>query len=167
MQAHCRYGPHKAYLHSHDLYPGDRAEIHNRNYSGTWLWIKPETLDRHCWVSASVVEVEGDIFSVTVYYHPLPRTNDIVPPKNVQAKRDGDQVTVTWNDVVWPSPEDVRGFLIEATICQNDFLIAVVVHTYGLSYTFNDESGCSGNSKGVLYGVEKHGYTDPVPIPWP
>jgi len=145
MQAHCRYGPNKAYLHSHDLYPGDQAEVHNRNHRGTWLWIKPENLDRHCWVSASVVEVEGDIFSVTVYYHPLPHTYDIVPPKNVQAKRDGDQVTVTWDDV----------------------LIPVVVHTYGLSYTFLDESGCSGSSSGVLYGVEKHGYTDPVPIPWP
>jgi hypothetical protein len=131
------------------------------------LWIKPDNLNRHCWVSASVVEVEGDIFSVVEYYHPLPKTQDIVPPKNVQASRNGDEVTVTWDDVKWPSPEDIRGYLIEATICRNGYLINVVEHTYGLSLSFQDESGCPFDSYGVLYGVEKHGYTDPVTIPWP
>ena len=35
------------------------------------------------------------------------------------------------------------------------------------SYTFTDEKGCEGDPKGKLYAVEKHGYTDPVTIPWP
>lgn len=167
MQAHCRYGPHKAYLHSHDLYPGDHAEVHNRNGDGSWLWIKPDNLDRRCWVSASVVEVEGDVFSVVEYYHPLPITQDIVPPKNVKAVRQGDQVTVTWDDVVWPSVPDIRGFLIDGWICQNGAFFPVIVHTYDLTYVFTDEDGCLGDSRGKLYGVEKHGYTDPVKIPWP
>jgi len=35
------------------------------------------------------------------------------------------------------------------------------------TYTFTDEAGCAEASSGLLYTVEKHGYTDPVPIPWP
>src|SRR3972149_6183891 len=41
MQANCRYGPGQAYLYSHGLYAGDRAEVHSRNDSGSWLWVKP------------------------------------------------------------------------------------------------------------------------------
>ena len=167
MQAHCRYGPGTAYLHAGDLYPGDKAVVHNRNDNGTWLWILPEKQSWHCWVSTSVVEVEGDIFSVSVYYHPLPRTTFIGPPKNVQATRNGDQVKVTWDPVKYNPSYDLRGYLIEATICQNGFLFFTAVHTDSTSYTFTDETSCSGESGGLLYAVEKHGYTDPVVIPWP
>ena len=51
-QANCRYGPGQAYLYSHGLYAGDRAEVHGRNASGSWLWIKPANLDRRCWAAA-------------------------------------------------------------------------------------------------------------------
>ena len=34
-------------------------------------------------------------------------------------------------------------------------------------FTFNDLTSCAGTSSGKLYVVEKHGYTDPVAIPWP
>jgi hypothetical protein len=70
MQANCRYGPGVAYMWSHGLYPGDTAIIHNRNHDGTWLWIKPSTLARHCWASEIVMDIEGDVFTVVEYYHP-------------------------------------------------------------------------------------------------
>ena len=45
------------------------------------------------------------------------------------------------------------------------------VHTHTMvintSATITDEPGCSGPSEGKLYTVEKHGYTEPVDIPWP
>ncbi|MCK4975641.1 MAG: hypothetical protein KAS36_01765, partial [Anaerolineales bacterium] len=63
--------------------------------------------------------------------------------------------------------DDFRGYLIEATICQGGQLLSVAVHTDGTSYEFTDEGGCSGESGGLLYVVEKHGYVDPVTIPWP
>jgi hypothetical protein len=166
QQAHCRYGPGSAYLHAGDLYPGDHGTLWNRNYGGSWLWVRFDKLWYACWVSASLVEIEGDPMSVSVYFHPLPKSVLYGPPHNVQASRQGDEVTVNW-DEVWMTTDDDRGYLIEATLCQGGYLISLAVHTDGTSYTFTDESGCSGSSKGRLYAVEKHGYTDPVSIPWP
>ncbi len=167
MQANCRYGPGTAYLYSHGLYQGDHGQVHGRNFNASWLWIQPENLDRHCWVSASVVQVMGDIFTVVVHQSRLPYTTFIGPPKNVKAERTGDQVTVTWSPVKVIPPEDGRGYLLEVTVCQNDNLLQIAAQTDGSSYTFTDESGCSGGGGGKLYAVEKHGYTDPVDIPWP
>jgi hypothetical protein len=41
------------------------------------------------------------------------------------------------------------------------------VATMDTFYEFTDETGCAERSNGLLYTVEKHGYTDPVTIPWP
>ena len=127
--AHCRFGPGIAYLHAIDLWEGDKAEVHNRNADGSWLYIQPETWDKHCWVSSSVVDVvDGDIFLLYVWMSPLPYTNFANPPKNVNATRNGNQVTISWNDIQ-VSAEDKRGYLIEATICANGNLIDVAYHT--------------------------------------
>lgn len=167
MQANCRYGPGTAYLYSYGLYEGDHAQVNGRNYSSSWLWIQPENLDRHCWVSASVVEVQGDIRTVNVVQSRLPRANSLYgPPQNVKASRDGDRVLVTWSPV-WMTDDDYRGYLIEATVCENGHLIFIAVHTDASSYEFTDQQNCSESSSGKLYAVEKHGYIDPVQIPWP
>ena len=39
--------------------------------------------------------------------------------------------------------------------------------TFTTSYTVKDEAGCPAPSNGQLYTVEKHGYSQPVEIPWP
>ena len=166
MQAFCRYGPGKAYLYSHGLYEGDLAEIHGRNFNSRWLWIKPYNLDRHCWAAASVMEVVGDVSGLPVVQTRLPQSTLYGPPEDVQAYRDGDRVVVTWNRVDMTLDDD-RGYLIEANICQNGQLVWVAVQTNDTSYEFNDEQSCPAASIGKLYTVEKHGYTDPVEIPWP
>jgi len=164
--AHCRYGPGIAYLHAADLFEGDHGFVWNRNYAGTWLWVRFDKLNYACWVAASVTEINGDIFSVSNYSPPLPKSTLYEPPSKVATTRSGDQVVVTWEEV-WMTEDDDRGYLIEASVCQNGYLIDVAVHTDGNSYTFLDEGNCEGESKGKLYAVEKHGYTDPVQIPWP
>jgi len=166
VQANCRYGPGTAYLFSAGLYPGDHVEIHNRNYGGTWLWVRPDTVPRHCWVAASVLEIQGNVRTVSVYFPALPHSTLYGPVQRVQAVRQGDQVLVSW-EPVWMTEDDFRGYLIEASVCQNGNLIWMAVQTDGASYEFTDEQGCSGASSGLLYAVEKHGYTDPVQIPWP
>jgi hypothetical protein len=165
-QANCRYGPGTAYLYAAGLFAGDHAEVRGRNSAGTWLYLRPDTIDYFCWAAASVGEVQGDVFSVLVWQPNLPRTTFIGPVSQVQASRSGSEVTVVWEPVQVNPPEDGRGYLIEAYLCQNGGLVFQAFHTDGNSYTFQDDPGC-GNSSGLLYAVEKHGYTTPVQIPWP
>ncbi len=164
--AHCRYGPGIAYLHAADLYEGDQGQLWNRNYPGTWVWVKFDKLNYACWVAASLVQVQGDIFSVTTYYHPLPKSTYYEPVKVVVAERQGDSVVVRW-DEVWMTEDDFRGYLIEAQVCQNGFFIDVAYHSDKSPITIWDERTCNQESNGKLYAVEKHGYTDPISIPWP
>jgi hypothetical protein len=166
MQANCRYGPGTAYLYSHGLYSSDRGEIHGRTPSGTWLWIKPETLERHCWAAASVMEVIGDIFRVKVQEPVLPRTTFAGPPEIVNAERVGDMVIVSWS-LVDLTVDKARGYLIEAQVCQDGQYISIAVQTDNTFYEFTDEVNCASSSSGRLYTAEKHGYSDPVAIPWP
>jgi hypothetical protein len=166
MNANCRFGPGLAYMHAITVYEGEKGEVHGRNPSGTWLYIKPESWKNRCWVSEIVVDVVGDIFTVVPNRPWLPYTTFVKKPKNVQAVRNGNRVTVTW-DAMKVKPEDARGYLLEVTLCANGNLYDDAVHTDGTSYTFMDDTNCSGNSKGKLYGAEKHGYTDPVKIQWP
>jgi hypothetical protein len=166
MQANCRYGPGTAYLYAHGMYPGDGGTVWGRNYAGTWLWIQPDNIEYQCWISISVVEVQGDIFSVAVAPVRLPHQDLYGPPETVSAVRDGEQVTVTWSEVPM-TVDDFRGYLLEVTVCQDGSLVSLAVHTETLSYVFTDEQTCDEDSSGLLYTVDKHGYSDPVEIPWP
>jgi hypothetical protein len=165
-QANCRYGPGQAYLYSHGLYAGDRAAVDGRSGSGGWLWVQPENLDRHCWVAASVVTPVENVMELPAVTSRLPHSTLYGPPEAVEAVRQGDRVIVAWEPVKMTEDDD-RGYLIEASVCDNGRRIWTAVHTDGNTYEFTDSPGCSGESGGKLYTVEKHGYTDPVEIPWP
>src|SRR6266487_4676593 len=100
-QAHCRYGPSVAYLHAADLYPGDTGSVCRRYVYSKWLYVKFDKLDYFCWVAPSVVDVVGDVS--TVGYKELNLqsigSNQYGPPKNVVAVRDGNRVTISWDQV--------------------------------------------------------------------
>ena len=166
QQAHCRYGPGTAYLHAADLYPGDKGSVDGRNASGTWLWYQPANLERHCWVAASVVTIQGDASALPVVTSKLPYSNLYGPPQNVQTARDGAQVTITWDALPFTVDDD-RGYMLQLTTCQGGRLVTEAFHTDDTAITVIDESNCAQASYGTLWGVEKHGYTQPVEIPWP
>jgi hypothetical protein len=166
MQANCRYGPGTAYLYRWGLYPGDKAEVHGRNWNGSWWWILPDNLpESHCWASEIVFEETVVPESVPLVQVPLPHTTFAGPPGNVTAERKGNQVTVRWSEV--PLSDDKRrGYLIEAMVCQDGAFFPLIVQTDALEYTFRDDDTCAGQSGGLLYTAEKHGYSDPVQIGW-
>jgi hypothetical protein len=170
-QAHCRYGPSVAFLHAADLYPGDTGSVYGRfEYSG-WLYIKFDKLKYYCWVAPSVVDVVRDV-STLYYTEPDLQSvgySDYPPPQNINAVRNGDEVTVSWNQVEMTVDHD-RGYLIIAFVCQNGNYLwwtDSYPDQYTTSYTVKDEAGCPVPSEGVLYTVNKHGFSKPVQIPWP
>jgi hypothetical protein len=170
-QAHCRYGPSTAYLHAADLYPGDTGSVRGRFAYSAWLYVKFDKLSYFCWVAPSVVDVSGDISTVWLTEPNLQRvgSNMYGPPQNVQAARSGEQVTITW-DQIRMTEDDDRGYFIEAWVCQEDRYLWWTVSfpdQYTTSYTVTDEAGCPAASRGKIYTVEKHGYSEPVVIPWP
>ncbi len=170
-QAHCRYGPSSAYLHAADLYAGDVGSVRGRAFYSQWIYIKFDKLNYFCWVSPSVVDVVGDISTINKVEPNLQSigSNQYGPPNNVQAFRDGDEVTITWDQVEMTQDKD-RGYLIEAFVCQDGAYIWWTFSypdQFTTSYTVKDEAGCSAASYGKLYTVEKHGYSYPVDIPWP
>ena len=170
-QAHCRYGPSVAYLHAADLYAGDKGTVRGRFIYSNWLYVKFDKLSYSCWVAPSVVDVVGDVSSVGYKELNLQSigSNQYGPPKNVLAVRSGDQVTISWDRVEMSQDKD-RGYLLELFVCQNGSYLwwtDSYPDQFSTSYTVKDEAGCSEPSSGKLYTVEKHGFSEPVEIPWP
>ncbi len=170
-QAHCRYGPSAAYLHAADLYVGDGGSVRGRALYSNWLYIKFDKLNYFCWVAPSVVDLAGDISNIKKITPNLQSigSNLYGPPHNVSAVRHGDEVTLSWDQMVMTTDKD-RGYFIEAFVCQNGAYLWWTF-SYGdqftTTYTVKDEAGCPAPSYGQLYTVEKHGYSQPVDIPWP
>jgi hypothetical protein len=170
-QAHCRYGPSVAFLHAADLYPGDTGSVNGRfEYSG-WLYIKFDKLKYYCWVAPSVVDVVGDV-STLYYTEPDLQSvgySNYPPPQNIKAIRNGDEVTISWDQVNMTADHD-RGYLIIAFVCQDGYYLwwtDSYEDQYTTDYTVRDETGCPVPSEGLLYTVEKHGFSKPSKIPWP
>lgn len=170
-QAHCRYGPSVAYLHAADLHPGDGGTVRGRYIYSNWLYIKFDKLNYFCWVAPSVVDVVGDISTVAYKELNLQSigSNQYGPPSGVTAVRNGNEVTISWNQVQMTKDKD-RGYLLELFVC-HDTIYYWWTDSYpdqfSTSYTVKDEAGCSQPSSGKLYTVEKHGFSEPAMIPWP
>ena len=171
QQAHCRYGPSVAYLHAADLYPDDVGTVRGRYIYSNWLYIKFDKLNYFCWVAPSVVDVVGDVSTVAYKELNLQSigSNMYGPPKNVTAVRDGNKVSISWEQVKMTTDDD-RGYLLELFVCQ-DTIYKWWTDSYPdqftTSYTVTDEAGCAQPSSGKLYTVEKHGFSEPAIIAWP
>ena len=160
----CRYGPDKQYLYAWGLSEGDIAEVKGKNATGSWLWVIPHDTIWTCWITASAVELNAEIESIDVVYPTLLTNPAVAPPSGVNAQRNGDQVTVTWNPA---SPAVDLGYLIEARICLGAYVWDMVFSTTNTGYTITDPKSCSTSSYGTLRVFNKLGYSTAVKIPWP
>ncbi len=170
-QAHCRYGPAVAYLHAADLYAGDVGTVRGRFVYSKWLYVKFDKLDYFCWVAPSVVDVDGDISLIALKELNLQSigSNMYGPPRGVTAVRVDNEVIISWEQVKMTKDDD-RGYLLELFVCQNGNYIwwtDSYPDQFTTSYEVKDEAGCAIASSGLLYTVEKHGFSQPVIIPWP
>jgi hypothetical protein len=170
MQAHCRYGPAKAFLHAGDLYSGDSGFVRGRYFLSNWLYVKLDKLDYSCWVAPSVIEVTGDISTLRYTEYNLPGPSILYnPPATVTAIRSGDQVTINWSSV-YMTVDDDRGYQLDLFVCQNGTYYWWPVSfpdQYTTTYTITDQAGCSQPSSGRIATVEKHGYSTWISFLWP
>jgi len=170
-QAHCRYGPSVAYLHAADLYAGDAGTVRGRYIYSNWLYIKFDKLDYFCWAAPSVVDVVGDISAINYKELNLQSigSNMYGPPRGVKAVRNDNEVFISWEQVEMTKDDD-RGYLLELFVCQNGAYIwwtDSIPDQFTTSYEVKDEAGCALPSSGMLYTVEKHGFSEPAVISWP
>jgi hypothetical protein len=168
-QANCRYGPGAAYLYKYGLYPENNLEIIGRNETGTWIVIQAIGGKNPCWVKASLLDIKGDVMSLAPASLPLPQSPYYGPLTGVSAQRSGDSVVISWSPLILRAGDDSLQYpyLIEAWLCQAGQLTFTPIGSWETIVTVQDESGCSEPSHARVFGVEKHGYTNWIEIPWP
>ncbi len=172
----CRYGPGDLYLYQYGLIKGNKMQVLGRDIHSEWVYVQVQGYDSPCWVNAKYINMNGDIASLESVYPGkvnIPLSYYWPAPKNVYAARtaDGKQVGIYWDEYILPdgemeSPDSPR-YLAELWLCKDGELTFNSIFAWQNNLLVDDEAGCSEPSSGVMYLVEKHGYSGPVTIPWP
>lgn len=172
----CRYGPGADYLYQYGFAQGLPVTFTGRNDAGTWLHGQGLYYEGSCWVNARFIELSGDVASLEPVYPdkvslPLYFDPNFPPPTDVEAVRQGDQVSVFWvgYELALGDRESANSprYLVEAWACQGGEIVFMPIGTFVESALITDEAGCSEPSHGQLFLVHKDGYVGPVTIPWP
>jgi len=168
-QSNCRYGPGAAYLYKYGVYADYYMDMIGRNETGTWVVVQAIGGNNPCWVKASLINIKGDVMSLAPTSLPLPESPYYGPLNGVSAVRNGDSVTISWDPLILRAGDDSDQYpyLVEAWLCTNGQLAFTPIGSRETILTVQDESGCVETSHARVYGVEKHGYTAWVNIPWP
>jgi len=168
----CFYGPHKSYLYKYGLLGGSNLEIIGRNVDTNYIEIRAIGGTNPCWMNSEWMKIKGDI-NVIEPINPkdiaLPESPYYGPLTGVLAVRNGEIVTISWNLlVISPGKDSLQyPYLVEAWLCQNGKIVFSPIGSWTNSIDVKDQSGCKEPSYARIYGVEKHGYTPPVEVPWP
>jgi hypothetical protein len=173
----CYYGPGTAYLLKYGLFALSWMRAMGRTPDGTWLNVKAlnDPLWNACWIQTEKVRFDnGSVKDLPVVWMTYPYSVLYGPPNVVKATRNGNVVTISWQPVNM-TQDDVRGYLVEAWVCQGGKQVFLPIgrvtsfagNTGLLSVDVTDEPGCDVPSNARIYGVEKHGYTAYMNIDWP
>lgn len=168
-RSNCRYGPGAPYLYKYGLVVGSNLEVTGRTERGDWILVRAIGGNNPCWVKASLMAVKGDVMSVQSTEIPLPMSPYYGPLTGVSAARNGDEVAIFWHPMQLRAGDETASplYLVEAWACVNGQLEFTPVGTNETAVKIIDQTGCIEPSHGRVYGVEKHGYTRWVKIPWP
>ncbi len=171
----CLHGPGDFYIYKTSYPAGSRVEVVGRSQDALWINIQEIHGWNACWIPASRAKLDsGSVADLPFVYTALPVTRYDYRSPTTTASRDGDVVTVSW-EAVWMSETELRGYLIEAWVCQEEqfiFLPVNVAPTYEenvgtITVEITDEAGCSQPSHARIATATKRGYTLFEKIFWP
>lgn len=170
----CRYGPGAMYLYLYGMVKGANQEIIGRTDTGKWVLTRARGDKTVCWVKAEFMDIKGDVMSVEMVYpdkYKLPVSPYYAPLTGANARRDGNEVAISWNAVALRAGDEESKnsplYVAETWVCQNRQLVFTPIGAYTNTVKVTDEPGCSQPSHGRIYLAEKHGYAGPSEIPWP
>jgi len=168
----CFYGPHKSYLYKYGLVGGSNLEIIGRNSDTNYIEIRAIGGTNPCWMNSEWMNIKGDINSVKPIDPEdivLPQSPYYGPLTGVIAIRDGDSVIISWNILnISPGKDSLQfPYLVEFWVCRDGKIVFSPEGSWINSIVITDQTGCEEKSHAKVYGVEKHGYTLPVEVPWP
>ena len=169
----CRYGPGPEYLYLFAFRQTANIKLIGRVDADNWNWVLVEN-QVPCWVSREFLEIQGDPLQLPIVYPgiaKLPVSPYYPPTAVISAKREEDEVTISWMDIplIAGDEEDatMQHYIIEVWRCEAGELIFDPLATNFLAISFIDEKGCDQPSHGRVFVQEKHGYAGPAEIPWP
>ncbi len=168
----CFYGPSKAYLYKYGLLKGNRLDIIGYIADTGYIEVQAIGGNNPCWMNLEWMDVQGNI-NLVQPVDPLtvkrPWSPFYAGLSWVTATRNGNEVKVSWAPLVLRAGDDSEQepYLLETWVCRASRLTFVPIGVYQTTATVVDEPGCSEESFGRVYGVEKHGYTKYLKIQWP
>jgi hypothetical protein len=174
----CRYGPGAVYLFEYSFIKGNKVEVLGRadTTAGAWIYVKFNNILKPCWVNTKYIELSGDASSLEpVYPDKAPlilfHHANFPPPKDVTAKRNGDQVEIDWTGYELApgdrESQDSPLYLVEVWTCQEGKVVFTPIGAFVESALVQDQTGCAEPSHGQVFLAHKDGYVGPVAIPWP
>jgi hypothetical protein len=171
----CRYGPGKNYLFLIAFNANTPIRLLGRT-EGKNDWALVENGTQDCWVDSTLLAIENgasheSLRAVYPAEFKIPRTPYYGPTEVLEAKREGDEVTVKWAEVI-VSPgkyehEFMFPYIVEVWYCKDGEIYFDTLGSRVPEITFTDEAGCAEPSRGRVYIQEKHGFAGPAEIPWP
>ncbi len=173
-QAVCHYGPGAPYLYKYGVIKGSNLEIIRRVIGHNYIEVRAIGGDNPCWVREDYMQIKGGgslelIEPVHAFDVRLPMSPYYAPPGGITARRDGNEVVVSWQALVLRAGDDSEQtpYIVEAWVCRQGEMVFDPVRAWIPSAVVVDEAGCSEPSRARLIAAEKHGYTRPVEIEWP
>jgi len=171
----CLYGPGSFYTYKTSFPAGQVVEVVGRSQDGAWINIEAVHGWNSCWIQAAQAQLQSSrLEDLPVVTTMLPRSEYEFGSPSPAARRDGDEVTVSW-EAVYMSRDEIQGYLIDAQVCQGGQYIHLPVfvpmtfdqNVGTISVKITDEAGCTEPSTGHIVSLGKRGFAEWEKIFWP